>query len=264
MTNSLAALMEDLGAEQCALDDVVATNAEAQWRHSTPSPGWDVADQIAHLTYFDEAAAVAILDPVRFRSDRDELFARALEGCLDQFTLSPLRSLSPAELLERWREARRALAVAASTLSPEARVEWYGPSMSTTSFLSARLMETWAHGTDVVDALGASRPATDRLVHVARLGYLTRRWSYQVRSETVPEGDLRLELTSPSGTVWTWGPEDADDTVRGSAEEFCLVVTQRRHFDDTSLEAGELGAHWLVRAQAFAGVATSGPERRAS
>ena len=31
---------------------------------------------------------------------------------------------------------------------------WYGPSMSARSFVTARLMETWAHGMDVADALG--------------------------------------------------------------------------------------------------------------
>jgi uncharacterized protein (TIGR03084 family) len=133
--------------------------------------------------------------------------------------------------------------------------------MGAKSFLSARLMETWAHGTDVVDALKASRPATERLIHVAQLGYNTRRWSYQVRGDTMPPGEVRLELQSPAGATWTWGPDAADDTVSGLAEEFCLVVTQRRHVEDTSLTAGALGADWLIRAQAFAGAPTSGPAR---
>ncbi len=264
MTSPLSTLLDDLGAEQDALDDVVAPISGAQWRLLTPSPGWHVADQIIHLTYFDNAAVVAIRDPQHFRVERDELLARALEGTLDEFTLGPLRRAQPDELLGRWREARLALRGAARTLAVESRVEWYGPSMGATSFLGARLMETWAHGTDIVDTLRATRRATDRLVHVARLGYLTRRWSYQVRGEVVPEGEVRVELTSPSGATWTWGPDSADDVVRGAAEEFCLVVTQRRHLDDTSLEAGELATHWLVRAQTFAGAATSGPVKGAS
>jgi len=40
------------------------------------------------------------------------------------------------------------------------------------------------------------------------------------------------------------GPDDAEDSIQGSAEEFCLVVTQRRHPSDTSLSTGELGTHW--------------------
>jgi uncharacterized protein (TIGR03084 family) len=136
--------------------------------------------------------------------------------------------------------------------------------MGAKSFLSARLMETWAHGTDVVDALDAFCPPTERLIHVAQLGYNTRRWSYQVRGDSVPDGEVRLELLSPAGATWVFGPEDADDTVSGLAEEFCLVVTQRLHVEDTSLTAGALGTGWLIRAQAFAGAPTSGPARTGS
>jgi uncharacterized protein (TIGR03084 family) len=125
-------------------------------------------------------------------------------------------------------------------------------------------METWAHGTDVAGALQVERTATDRLRHVARLGYLTRAWSYRVRGEDLPSGDVRLVLTAPAGDLWTWGPRDAEDTVTGPAEEFCLVVTQRRHVKDTTIVAGDLGYHWLERAQAFAGAASEGPPPRRS
>lgn len=264
MTGSMQQLIDDLHQEHESLDVVVSLMSEEQWRLATPSPGWSVADQIAHLTFFDEAAATALLDPARFRAERDVLFARAVDVGIDQFTLAPLRLLNAHQLLERWRVAHRVLDGAAESLTADARIEWFGPSMGAKSFLSARLMETWAHGTDVVDALGASRPQTERLIHVAQLGYNTRRWSYQVRGETMPDGEVRLELESPAGTTWTWGPDSADDTVSGRADEFCLVVTQRRHLEDTSLRAGALGTDWLVRAQAFAGAATSGPVRTSS
>jgi uncharacterized protein (TIGR03084 family) len=262
MTTPHERLREDLRAEEFALDEVVADISEEQWLLATPSPGWSVADQIAHLTYFDESAVSALTNAERFRTERSALVAHVSD--VDEFTLAPLRQLTPRQLLERWRLARLALHDASEDLANDARVEWFGPSMGAKSFLSARLMETWAHGTDVVDALHAARPPTDRLVHIAQLGYNTRRWSYHVRGESVPEGEVRLELTSPSGASWTWGPDVADDTVRGPAEEFCLVVTQRRHLEDTSLAAGELGTHWLQRAQAFAGAATLGPVRSAT
>jgi uncharacterized protein (TIGR03084 family) len=259
--SELDELRQDLLDEQRALDDVVAAITDEQWLLATPSPGWTVAHQIGHLTYFDTSAAQAILDPEGFLAGANELYAGALAEGLDQYTLGAFRARAPEEQLDAWRHARRVLADAAATLRDDTRVVWYGPSMGAKSFLSARLMETWAHGTDVVVALGARRPATDRLRHIAQLGFITRKWSYTVRGEEPPAGTVRLELTSPSGTRWTWGDENADDTVRGSAEEFCLVVTQRRHVDDTSLAAGELGRHWLLRAQAFAGGPTSGPTK---
>jgi uncharacterized protein (TIGR03084 family) len=264
MTGSMQRLADDLREEHDALDGVVAQISEEQWRLATQSPGWSVADQIAHLTFFDEAAATAVLDPEQFRVERGVLVAGAIKDGIDTFTLAPLRLLDARHLLERWRAARRALDGAAGGLEEGTRVEWFGPSMGAKSFLSARLMETWAHGTDVVDALDAFCPPTERLIHVTQLGYNTRRWSYQVRGDPVPDGEVRLELLSPAGATWVFGPEDADDTVSGLAEEFCLVVTQRRHVEDTSLTAGALGTDWLIRAQAFAGAPTSGPARTGS
>jgi uncharacterized protein (TIGR03084 family) len=261
-SQELAALREDLIAEQRALDDIVANISDEQWRSMTPSPGWSVIDQIGHLTYFDQSAALAIKDANAFQQSVKELMDAASPNELDEYTLRSFRALSPLDVLETWRGGRAILAAATATLRDDARVPWYGPSMGAKSFLSARLMETWAHGTDVADALGATLPASDRLRHVAQLGFNTRKWSYLVRGEDAPEGTVRLVLDSPSGDLWTWGPSDADDVIRGSAEEFCLVATQRRHLDDTSLEYGDLGHEWLVRAQAFAGGPTTGPSPR--
>ena len=133
-----------------------------------------------------------------------------------------------AELLERWRAGRATLLDELRRTDPKARVPWYGPPMSAVSFTTARLMETWAHGQDVVDALGASRAASDRLRHVAHIGVRARPFSYVTNGREVPDGDVRVELRAPSGEVWTWN-ESATDCVTGEALDFCLVVTQRRH-----------------------------------
>ena len=252
-------LRSDLVAEQEALDSIVAGLDDEEWASATPSPGWTVADQIGHLTYFDGTAATAITDPEAFAAGLEELFAAAGGIGVDTFTLDAFRARPPARQLEAWRHNRQVLAEAAAVLTDGTRVPWYGPSMGARSFLTARLMEVWAHGRDIVDAVGATRQASDRLRHIAQLGYLTRGWSYTVRGETAPEGEIRLVLTGPAGQTWTWGPVDAAETVEGSAEGFCLVVTQRRHLDDTDLVVGDLGRHWLLRAQAFAGGPTDGP-----
>jgi uncharacterized protein (TIGR03084 family) len=246
----------DLQAEQDALDVIVASLSEAQWLLATPSPGWTVADQIGHLTYYDRAAATAIEDPPGFKESVAELLSDP--GRIDDLTLH--RHLSPPDLLDTWRGTRRRLARAAASLDEGRRVDWYGPSMGTKSFLTARLMECWAHGQDIVDAVGAQTPVTDRLRHIAQLGFITRGWSYVNRGLERPAGDVRVELVGPSRDVWRFGADDAVDVVRGPAEDFCLVVTQRRHVGDTSLEVtGPLARDWLAKAQAFAGPPTDGP-----
>ena len=256
MPTDLRAIVVDLRAEQDALDSVVADLSDEQWRMPTPSPGWTVADQIGHLTYFDGAAALAIGDPPAFAASRERL-VRAGDD-VEELTLR--RRAPPGDLLAGWRANRRRLADAAATLSEGQRVDWYGPSMGGKSFLTARLMECWAHGQDIVDAVGAERPVTDRLRHIAQLGVITRGWTYVNRGLPAPGGEVRVELAAPSGATWTWGPDAVADWVRGRALDFCLVVTQRRHVDDTGLEVtGEIARDWLQKAQAFAGPATDGP-----
>ncbi len=252
----------DLIAEQDALDDIVVALTAEQWDTPTPSPRWTVADQIGHLTYFDNAAVAAIIDPEAFQALVAELWEIASQGdeAADQLTLGPYRAMSSVELLDAWRAGRASLADASATLANDTRVDWYGPQMGSKSFLTARLMETWAHGQDIVDAVGADRPATDRLRHVAQLGFITRGWSYINRGETPPEEPVRVELLSPAGDTWTYGPDDATESVAGPAEAFCLVVTQRRHLDDTALVATAVARDWLEKAQAFAGPATEGPK----
>ena len=252
---------EDLHLEQAALDQVVATLDDRLWNTPTPSPGWTVRDQIAHLTYFDEAASLAIDDPQEFSAEVARFWVATTEtgASLDDLTLGEFRAMASSALLDRWRGGRRALAEAAATLTEDSRVNWYGPSMGAKSFLTARMMEVWAHGQDVVDALGGQRPPTDRLHHIARLGFITRGWSYSNRGIAAPQEDVYLRLHAPSGDVWFFGAEDSAEPVTGTAADFCLVVTQRRHIDDTNLKATPIARRWLLIAQAFAGPATDGP-----
>ncbi|MDG2027602.1 MAG: TIGR03084 family metal-binding protein [Acidimicrobiales bacterium] len=259
---NVADVLSDLLAEQAALDPIVGSLGADDWDTPTASPRWAVTEQVAHLTYFDHAAAFAINHPDQWDEEMNRLFGAAGDGDpgVDQLTLGAVRDLPVGERHAAWVAGRDALAQAGQTLADDARVPWYGPSMGAKSFLTARLMECWAHGQDIVDAVGAARPATDRLRHIAQLGYITRGWTYTNRKLDMPEGEIRVSLDAPSGDRWTWGPEDAAATVAGGAEAFCLVVTQRRHLDDIELDVqGDAAVDWLTKAQAFAGPPTDGP-----
>ncbi len=259
----VAEVRADLLAEQEALDTVVADLDADAWAQLTPSPGWTVAHQIAHLTYFDDAAATAITDPDGFGAMVSGLWDLVEEGeeAVDRYTMGPLLELDPAGLLAAWRLNRDRLAAAAAMLENDTRVIWYGPSMGSKSFLTARLMEVWAHGQDIGDAVGADRPATDRLRHIAQLGFITRGWSYANRGLEAPDAEIRVELEAPSGATWRFGPDEAVESVVGTAVDFCMVTTQRRHVDDTGLvTTGDAARDWMTRAQAFAGPPTDGPD----
>lgn len=260
--SSFTEVREDLAAEQADLDAMIEGLDELAWSRPTPAAGWDVRDQVAHLTYFDGTAALAISDPEGFADG----VARLIEGAgsvgVDEYTLGSFRKMPITEVLELWRMNRTRLERAAAGLEESARIPWYGPSMGATSFLTARLMECWAHGTDIADALGITRRASERLRHICRLGYNTRAWSYTVRGLEVPPEAVRVAVTGPAGEEWVFGEESARESVTGTALDFCLVVTQRRHVEDTTLHATPVARHWLERAQAFAGGPTTGPAPR--
>ena len=260
-TVTMPELLEDLESEHAALDVLVAPLEDAAWDRPTPAAGWAVRDQISHLAFFDDTATTAMVAPERFTPMAEAALAAAVAG-QDPMAehLARGRSMTGADLLAWWRQARAAMVRAAAALPSGIRVPWFGPPMSPLSFVSARLMETWAHGQDVADALGAPRVPTDRLLHVAHIGVRARPFSYAVRDMTLPDEDVRVELVAPSGAEWSWGDEHAPSSVRGPAVDFCLVVTQRRHLADTRLVVdGAAAREWMAIAQAFAG--SPGPGR---
>jgi uncharacterized protein (TIGR03084 family) len=252
-------LCDDLLAETADLEALVVPLDGGGWATATPAEGWDVKDQVGHLAYFDDRACESMADPAAFRAGRDEALVHP--DFADRMT-EQNRRLNGEETLNWFRAARGALIDVARQADPSVRVPWYGPDMSAASSMTARIMETWAHGQDVADALGVERAATDRLRHVAFIGARAMANSYQARGLAVPDVPVRVELRAPSGETWAFGPEDASDTVRGPALDFCLAVTQRRHLDDLALDVdGPVATEWMAIAQAFAG--PPGPGRKA-
>ena len=264
MPADLSGLTTDLMAETAGLDEILGALPPAQWQLPTPAPGWTIADQVSHLAYFDEATLLSIRDPGLFRLDAEALAGRGSDFP-DQIA-AEYRHLGPAELLRWFRAARQALLDGYASADPAARLPWYGLDMGLASSVTARLMETWAHGQDIADTLGIQRPATSRLRHVAHLGVRSLPYSYAVNGLPQPDAPIRVELAAPDGGQWSWGPEDAADRVTGTAVDFCLVVTQRRHRTDTGLViTGRTAGQWIAIAQAFAGAAGRGrPPRNAS
>lgn len=250
-------VVADLADETAALLDLIGRLDGAAWDAPTPAAGWSIRDQITHLAYFDDATLLAMADPGAFARQRAELMALG-PGFPD--AVAAVYAGWSGERCRTWFELSRAsLLDAYRAADPALRLPWYGPDMGLTSSATGRLMETWAHGQDLVDTLGAVRPATARLRHVADIGVRTFTFAFQLRGLPVPDRRVRVELDGPDGARWTWGPDSAQDAVRGAALDFCLVVTQRRNVADTHLEvSGPIAAEWMSIAQAYAGAPSNG------
>jgi uncharacterized protein (TIGR03084 family) len=245
-------MIADLRAEGDELDALVTPLSPAAWAAPTPAPGWSIAHQIGHLLWTDRVALTSINDEAAFA----EFLAEALQdptGFVDKGA-EELAAAAPAELLTDWRVTRARLHDTLLTVPGDRKLPWFGPPMTAASMATARLMETWAHGLDVADALGVDRPATGRLRTIAHLGVRTRAYAFAVNDLAPPSELFLVELRGPAGDTWSWGPPDAAQRVTGSAEDFCFLVTQRRPLSalDITAQGGD-AQRWLEIAQAFAG-----------
>lgn len=252
MTTLIESIIDDLEAEQGALASVLERMVPDQWDIPTHAPGWKTRHQVAHLAFFDRAATAAIEG-----SEAWQAFRARLTGNFEQSYVAEADARSHGDVLRDWQTASSGLigAARARLLSGEsARLPWFGPDMSPASFLTARLMECWSHGLDVVDVVGIARPDTDRLKHVASIAARARAYSYTNRGLGVPSEPVYVVLRAPSGETWEFGEPSETNVIRGSATDFCRVLTRRRHVADTDLEVtGPLAAEWMEIGQAFAG-----------
>jgi uncharacterized protein (TIGR03084 family) len=245
-------MVADLRAESDDLDALVADLPAERWATATPAPGWTIAHQIAHLLWTDRVALTSVTDEPGFA----EVLAEAGKnptGFVDA-AAEELATTPPDRLLADWRRTRADLHEALLGVAEGRKLPWFGPPMSAPSMATARLMETWAHGLDVADALGVQRPATGRLRSIAHIGVRTRDFAFTINGLVPPADSFRVELRAPDGSTWEWGPANAPQRVTGSAADFCMLVTQRRPRAELDVTAvGDDAERWLGIAQAFAG-----------
>ncbi|MER8153917.1 TIGR03084 family metal-binding protein [Streptomyces sp. NPDC094472] len=243
-------MLDDLTAEFEALRALITSGTDL--RRPTPAAGWDVRAGVSHLIGCDLMAEEAMATPGEFRRVRPAT-DEGLSALLDSH-ITTRRDSSAEGLRQEWDDAFAALLKAFQSTRRDQKVPWFGPPMNPATLATARLMEYWAHGQDVAEALKIVRRPTDRIRHICHLGSATFAFSFTNRGLPVPSSPPRVELRLPSGRPWARGPEDAHASVTGDALDFALVVTQRRHPLDTSLTCrGEVAEQWLAIAQCFAG-----------
>jgi len=228
-----------------------------QWALPTPSIGWTIAHQIAHLAATFKMAGAAAADPTAFKAMTAQLgpdFDANVMAALGQYLSDP-----PETLLARFKAELDASVEALAAVPAGQMVPWLVNPLPADVLASAGMMELFGHGQDVADALGVAPNRTDRIKYLVVFGVRTMSFGYLARGETPPDGEFRFELTSPSGEQWEFGPDDATQKITGPAVDFCLLVTRRRHRDDLAMKAvGAEAEHWLDIAQAYRGPAGAG------
>ncbi|TCL01508.1 uncharacterized protein (TIGR03084 family) [Shimia isoporae] len=237
---------ETLYAALSGLDDTAL-------RQVTQYKRWTIEDVLVHLHFWNIAADLSATDETALQERVGAVMTSLKETGSMRSAENAAISERGSDLREAWITNARDMAARWREMDPKSRLSWVGPSMSARSSITARQMETWAHGFEVFDVLGRSRSETDRIKNIVVLGVNTFGWSHQVHSLPVPEKMPRLSLTAPSGEVWTFG-EDTENTITGPAVDFAAVVTQTRAIADTNLTVeGTAAQIWMNNAQCFAG-----------
>jgi len=246
--------------EECeALALVIGDLDVGKWQEPTQFKGWTINDVIVHLHFWNRAADLALRDETAFATLLQSLFAAIQAGGLRNHENAEISQRGP-ELFNVWQAFYRDMAARWASVDPKKRLKWAGPDMSARSSMTARQMETWAHGFEVFDHVGANRIETDRIQNVVVMGVNTFGWSFKVRGKE-PDGAMpTLRLTSPSGAIWQYG--DGDDLIEGEAVDFASVVTQTRNIADTTLKVtGPVAREWMEHAQCFAGPPENPPPK---
>ncbi|RSD10805.1 TIGR03084 family metal-binding protein [Amycolatopsis eburnea] len=250
-------VIADLTAEAAEVDALVAGLSEAEWDTPTPAPGWPVRHQIGHLAFIFRIAGLSAAQPEAFVAMTKSLkggFEAAVNAALEDYIHDPAEVL-----LTRWRAERDAGIKALAAVPGDQLVPWLVNPLPPYVLACAGMMEAFGHGQDIADALGVRRERTDRIKHLVGFAVRVRDFGYEARNLKPPAEEFRFELTAPSGALWTFGPEDATQRVTGSAADFCLLVTRRRHRYDLDVRAqGTLADQWLDIAQAYRGPAGQG------
>ena len=246
---------KDFLGESEALHALVEELSDQGLERSTAFKGWTINDVIGHLHVWNWAADLSLADGDGFQSFFERVKRHTSSGgTLNSFEREWLGGQAGVALRNAWRDYFLEMAGRFSDADPSMRVKWAGPDMSVRSSITARLMETWAHGQEVYDVLGVVRENTDRIRYVLILGLKTYGWTFAVRGESAPRPIPHLRLTAPSGELWTYNDPSATELIEGLAEQFCQVVTQVRNVADTDLKVvGANAASWMSKAQCFAG-----------
>lgn len=210
---------------------------------------------LGHLHIFNHAANLSLQSGGAFVEFYDPIRAALAGGqSMLETQYDWLDGLAGSALFEAWLSLSEQTALNFSNADPKARLKWAGPDMSARSFITARQMETWAHGHEVFDVLKIKRIDTDRVKNIVHMGVIAYGWTFVNRKLDVPEPAPYLLLVAPSGAIWEWNEPQDSNRIDGNAVEFAQVVTQVRNVADTSLVTkGQNAGRWLSFAQCFAG-----------
>ena len=249
--------------ESDALYKLLINADKNSFKLKTQFKSWTINDVLYHLHVWNIAALLSLKNENEFKEFMQNFMEAVKSGnSAREYEKILSDNTEGLDLLNLWKETYEKISNEFAESDPKKRVKWAGPDMSVRSSITARHMETWAHGQEIFDQLGFERIDTDRIKNIVVIGVNTFGWTYINRNLSIPEKMPKLSLLSPSNELWEWNEDNEEDMISGSATEFSQVVTQVRNINDTSLKvSGKIANEWMSIAQCFAGPPENPPEK---
>ena len=249
--------------ESDALYKLLINADKNSFKLKTQFKSWTINDVLYHLHVWNIAALLSLKNENEFKEFMQNFMEAVKSGnSAREYEKILSDNTEGLDLLNLWKETYEKISNEFAKSDPKKRVKWAGPDMSVRSSITARHMETWAHGQEIFDQLGFERIDTYRIKNIVVIGVNTFGWTYINRNLSIPEKMPKLSLLSPSNELWEWNEDNEEDMISGSATEFSQVVTQVRNINDTSLKvSGKIANEWMSIAQCFAGPPENPPEK---
>ena len=249
--------------ESDALYKLLINADKNSFKLKTQFKSWTINDVLYHLHVWNIAALLSLKNENKFKEFMQNFMEAVKSGnSAREYEKILSDNTEGLDLLNLWKETYEKISNEFAKSDPKKRVKWAGPDMSVRSSITARHMETWAHGQEIFDQLGFERIDTDRIKNIVVIGVNTFGWTYINRNLSIPEKMPKLSLLSPSNELWEWNEDNEENMISGSATEFSQVVTQVRNINDTSLKvSGKIANEWMSIAQCFAGPPENPPEK---
>jgi|TARA_B100000029_G_scaffold295172_1_gene288485 uncharacterized protein (TIGR03084 family) len=249
--------------ESDALYKLLINADKNSFKLKTQFKSWTINDVLYHLHVWNIAALLSLKNENEFKEFMQNFMEAVKSGnSAREYEKILSDNTEGLDLLNLWKETYEKISNEFAKSDPKKRVKWAGPDMSVRSSITARHMETWAHGQEIFDQLGFERIDTDRIKNIVVIGVNTFGWTYINRNLSIPKKMPKLSLLSPSNELWEWNEDNEEDMISGSATEFSQVVTQVRNINDTSLKvSGKIANEWMSIAQCFAGPPENPPEK---
>jgi len=249
--------------ESDALYKLLINADKNSFKLKTQFKSWTINDVLYHLHVWNIAALLSLKNENEFKEFMQNFMEAVKSGnSAREYEKILSDNTEGLDLLNLWKETYEKISNEFAKSDPKKRVKWAGPDMSVRSSITARHMETWAHGQEIFDQLGFERIDTDRIKNIVVIGVNTFGWTYINRNLSIPEKMPKLSLLSPSNELWEWNEDNEENMISGSATEFSQVVTQVRNINDTSLKvSGKIANEWMSIAQCFAGPPENPPEK---